>query len=142
MEFFKLQFGCIIVVLYVGFMYFREKAAYKIKTHEPIFETLLFSAIACIVLDGATALTVNHLENVPPVLNRILHLLFLFSLDFIVFVMFIYVISILGKNPKSRKMEFLFALPLVLSLAADACDERCSGSCSSCRLLEHGKSAF
>lgn len=118
MEFFKLQFGCILVVIYVGFMYFRERAAYKIKACEPVFETLLFSSLFCIALDGTTAWTVNHLEIVPPLLNRILHLLYFFALDFIVFIAFIYIISILDKNPRSRKTKFLFALPFVLSLVA------------------------
>lgn len=120
MNFFKLQFGCLLVVFYIGFMYWRERRALKIKKHEPVFETLCISAVFNILLDGATAWSVNHLEIVPPVLNGILHLLFLCSLDFIVFTMFLYVIGISRKLPKSKKEKFLLVLPLVINLAAVA----------------------
>lgn len=120
MNFFKLQFGCLLVVFYIGFMYLRERRALKIKKHEPVFETLCISAVFNILLDGATAWSVNHLEIVPPVLNGILHLLFLCSLDFIVFTMFLYVIGISRKLPKSKKEKLLLVLPLVINLAAVA----------------------
>lgn len=38
MEYGKLQIGCMLIVLYVVFIYIREKRAYKVKKRETIFE--------------------------------------------------------------------------------------------------------
>lgn len=117
MEFFKLQFGCMLVVLYVGFMYLCERSAYKIKKHSRVFEILSIASILSIALDGISAWTVNHIFIVPPVLNKTLHLFFLFSLDFIIFIMFVYELTILGRIPKTRKIKLLLTLPLIAASA-------------------------
>ncbi len=119
MEFFQIQFGCMLVVLYVGFMYFRERRAYKVKKHKRVFEILLISSIFNIALDGATAWTVNHLFVIPSVLNRILQLFFLLSLDFTAFVMFIYELIILRRKTSAKEKISLLALPLILSYFID-----------------------
>lgn len=35
MQYFKLQIGCMLIVLYVAFIYIREKYEYKVKQKEP-----------------------------------------------------------------------------------------------------------
>ena len=62
MQYSKLQIGCMLIVLYVAFIYIREKYEYKVKQKEPVFELLLITGILSIVFDGATAYTVNYLE--------------------------------------------------------------------------------
>lgn len=116
MEYFKLQLGCLLVVLYVSFIYFSEKKSYRIEKHRPIFESLLIAGILTIILDGVTAYTVNHLESVAPVLNGVLHLCFLCGLDLIVYLMFLYILEISRENPKSIKKRFLLKLPFIISL--------------------------
>lgn len=118
MRFCKLQIGCMLIVLYVGFMYLREKYAYGIKKREPVFEGLLAAGILSIAFDGATACTVNYLGQVPDALNGVLHLLFLSSLDVIEFLMFLYIIEICRGVPRRLPGRFLIALPLILNLAA------------------------
>ena len=61
MQYFKLQIGCMLIVLYVAFIYIREKYEYKVKQKEPVFELLLITGILSIVFDGATAYTVKCL---------------------------------------------------------------------------------
>lgn len=116
MEYFKLQLGCLLVVLYISFIYFTERKSYKIKKHRPIFEKLLIVGILTIILDGITAYTVNHLENVSPVLNGIFHLCFLCGLDSIIYLMFQYIFEISRGNPKSLKKRFLLKIPFIISL--------------------------
>ena len=65
MQYFKLQIGCMLIVLYVAFIYIREKYEYKVKQKEPVFELLLITGILSIAFDGATAYTVNYLDKVP-----------------------------------------------------------------------------
>ncbi len=116
MEHFKLQFGCLLVVLYVSFIYFSEKKSYKIKTHKPVFEGLLFVGIFTIFFDGLTAYTVNHLSKIPPLLNGIFHLCFLCGLDSIVYLMFLYILEISRGKTKSSKKSFILSLPFIISL--------------------------
>lgn len=117
MEHFKLQLGCLLVVLYVSFIYFLEKKSYKIKKREPIFESLLIVGIFTIIFDGITAYTVNHLENIPPFLNGIFHLCFLCGLDSIVYLMFLYILEISREKPKSLKKRLILNLPFIANLA-------------------------
>lgn len=121
MEYCKLQVGCILVVFYVTFIYLREREAYKVKKREPIFECLLLVGIIEIIFDGMTAYTVNHLDMIPSLWNRILHLCFLCSLDGIVFMMFLYIIDITMGIPKNKKKRFLLVSPLLVNLLIVVC---------------------
>ena len=53
-----------------------------------MFAWLLVMGILEITLDGITAYTVNHLDSVPAVVNMVLHMCFLCSLDIMMFLMF------------------------------------------------------
>ena len=53
-EYSKLQIGCMLIVIYIAFIYFRERYAYKVKKKEIVFELLLFTGIFSIAFDGIT----------------------------------------------------------------------------------------
>lgn len=116
MEHCKLQIGCLIVVLYVTFIYIREKQIYHQKTRDWLFEGLLGMGIISILFDGATAYTVNHLEQIPPLWNGILHMCFLISLDVLVFMMFLYMLDITKGLPVRKRVRFLLFLPLLINI--------------------------
>lgn len=105
MQYDKLQLGCLLIVLYVAFIYVRERYAYKIEK-EPVFAWLLVMGILEITLDGITAYTVNHLDSVPAVVNMVLHMCFLCSLDIMMFLMFLYLLDITRGIPKNRKKGY------------------------------------
>ncbi len=105
MEYFKLQIGCIIILLYVGFIYVKECRRYHRKLNETLFDELLEIGLISIALDGATAFTVNHLDTVPDILNKILHIAFLISLDSVIFVLFLYMLFMTGAFPKKNSKE-------------------------------------
>lgn len=117
MEYSKLQIGCMLIILYVAFIYYRERYAYKVKKKELVFELLLYMGIISIAFDGITACTVNHLADVPAVANAVLHACFLCSLDAMVFLIFIYVLDITRGIPKSRGARAVIILPFVINLA-------------------------
>ena len=117
MQYSKLQIGCMIIVLYVTCNYIREKRSYQIQDKNRVFGWLLGIAIYGIAMDGITAYTVNHLEQVPAPLNRFLHLQFLLAIDTFVFVMYLYVRKITGGLPKRKKTWMLLLTPLILNLA-------------------------
>ena len=116
-EYSKLQIGCLLIVLYVAFIYYRERYAYRVKQKEVIFELLLYTGIIGIVFDGLTAYTVNHLNQIPAIVNAVLHACFLCSLDAILFLIFMYILEITRGIPKSGKARAVIVLPLVVNLA-------------------------
>lgn len=116
-EYSKLQIGCLLIVLYVAFIYYRERYAYRVKQKEIIFELLLYTGIIGIVFDGLTAYTVNHLDQIPAIVNAVLHACFLCSLDAILFLIFMYILDITRGIPKSDKARAAIVLPFIVNLA-------------------------
>ena len=116
MEYCKLQFGCLIVLLYIAYAYVRECRQYQKKLKASVFDEMLMLAIFCVAMDGATAYTVNHLDQVSPLLNTVLHALFLIALDLAIFALFFYVLRITGRHPRRRAMKLLLYGPPVVTV--------------------------
>lgn len=116
-EYSKLQIGCMLIVSYIAFIYFRERYAYKIKKKEIVFELLLFTGIFSIAFDGITAYTVNRLGQISGLANDIFHACFLCSLDAIVFLIFLYILDITRGLPKKIKTGILISVPFVVNMA-------------------------
>ena len=114
MEYFKLQFGCL---LYIAFVYCREYRHYHIRWSFTLYNVLLCSGVASLLLDGATAYCVNHLDTVNPVLNAVLHGLFLISIDTVIFVMFLYLLDAAECLPRRRSRQLLLCAPFVVNVA-------------------------
>lgn len=112
---FKLQLGCFLICLYVAVLYLWERKVYRQTQREPLFDRLLALGLTSIFLDGTTAYTVNHLDRIPVAINDLLHLLFLLSLDSIIFLMFYYVLSITRGLPQRAAIRWLLWLPLTVS---------------------------
>lgn len=115
-EYCKLQIGCMLIVLYVGFIYYRERYAYKVKQRDLTFELLLYVGMAGIIFDALTAYTVNHLETIPAAVNATLHACFLCSLDAIVFLIFIYVLDLTKGITRDNRVGAMLALPFFVNM--------------------------
>ena len=113
MEHIKLQTGCLVILLYIAFIYLRECRLYHRNLKETLFDELLILGIISIILDGATALTVNTPELVNTPLNMVLHALFLISLDAEIFVLFLYMLHITGSFPAKKTAKRLIFLPFI-----------------------------
>ena len=113
MNFCRFQFGCLLIVVYITLNYLRECKKYQKSLDSSFFDELLVLAIISIVLDGITAVTVNMLDAVNPVLNKILHMLYLISLDTIVYFTFgFFLKSILSGIQKKTKI--LLSIPYLV----------------------------
>lgn len=117
-EYSKLQIGCMLIVIYIAFIYFRERYAYKVKKKEVVFELLLFTGIFSIAFDGITAYTVNRPGQISALANDVFHACFLCSLDAIVFLIFLYILDITRGLPVKRKMRILISLPFAVNMTA------------------------
>ncbi len=89
---FKLQLGCLILVLYFTATYVKDTFDKKVSCSF-WFDSLLVVVPWSIIFDGATAWTVNHLEVVPEWVNLLLHGLFFVSMDCVTILIFLYMMK-------------------------------------------------
>lgn len=116
MDYCKVQLGCLLIVSYIVFIYKRECKKYHKKLSSSIFDELMVLGIVSIALDGITAITVNHLDVVNITLNRILHLLFLLSIDTVIYMMFGYMVKMTGFLPQNRVKRFILNVPYLINV--------------------------
>jgi len=116
MEHCKLQIGCMLIILYIIFCYVKDCRHFHQKHKFSIFDGLLLLGSICLVFDGATAYTVNHLETVDSVVNMILHMFFLLGIDSFIFGLFLYMLSITEGLPKTKKKRLLLYSPFVVNV--------------------------
>lgn len=116
MEYCKLQIGCMLIILYIMFIYYKECRRFRQQHRLSVFDGLLVLGVVAIFFDGLTAYTVNHLEEVNTVVNRVLHLFFLLSLDSFIFWLFIYMISITMGLPKKKSRRLLLYSPFLVNV--------------------------
>lgn len=117
MENYKLQIGCLLIVLYLTFIYYKEQRRFHLQQRMTLYDFLLASGIFCLLLDGITAFTVNHQDSVNPILNLILHGLFLSSIDTVIFTVFLYLLDTTRGLPSDRRKRLFLFLPFLLNLA-------------------------
>ena len=111
----KLQIGCTVVLLYIMFVYYRERIRYGLRRRMRIFDALMAVGLVTLVLDGATAYTVNHPQAVSPALNLALHGAFLVGIDAVVFVEFLYILDMVRGLPRGRLARAALCLPFAVN---------------------------
>lgn len=116
MQFFRLQIGCLLVILYIVMTYIRETWRENTPRNR-YFNGLLVVAPCAVFFDGLTAWTVNHIPIVPDVWNRAAHLLFFIFMDLTIIVTAEYMYDqLLGFRQKSKEKRIL-QIPGIVSLA-------------------------
>ncbi|MBQ4553481.1 MAG: HD domain-containing protein [Spirochaetaceae bacterium] len=116
MEYIKLQIGCLAIVFFLIFVYLREVGVDPKKRTYSLFSAIYICAIVWIIFDGATSYTVNHLETVNYTLNLIFHMCFYVSIETMVFLMFLYILSITEGIPSKIWQKVLISLPFAVSI--------------------------
>lgn len=116
MEYCRLQIGCLLSVVYIGFIYFRECKRYHKKLSSSIFDEILILSMVCILFDGITAIMVNNLESVNMVWNKVFHLLFLVGIDTVVYMMFGYMLKTTGAIPAKKRNRVLLHIPYFINV--------------------------
>jgi len=116
LEYCKLQIGCMLIILYIVFIYLKECRRFRQKYKWSVFDGLLVLSVLEIFFDGLTAYTVNHLDSVNRTVNLGLHLIFLLCLDFFIFWLFLYMISITTGLPKKKSRILLLYSPFLVNV--------------------------
>lgn len=113
----KLQIAAIVVTIYILLNYSLAKRA-KSYQHR-VFMIALIDAIVYLVFDIVTVYTVNHLEQVPHVLNRICHNIYLTSMTFFLVLVFVYsYIMVKGDAKVIVKSALNWMIPWLLMVIA------------------------
>ena len=116
MKYAKLQFGCLLVILYIAIVYLRAIKRGKTKTCRE-YNLLMIMAPLAVIFDGITAWTVNHMEIVPAVVNRLVHLLFFLFMDFTIILTSLYMYNLLiGYEKTAKWKKLLLNLPGMISV--------------------------
>ncbi|MDO4459734.1 MAG: histidine kinase [Clostridia bacterium] len=111
----RMEIALSLVLLFIGYMYFSAEKQYN--SLHVTFQRLLISVQINLLLDGATVYTVNHLDTVPPLLNAILHRLFLGTLVFCIYLFYRYVSILMhDKSGRQTKLDIPARVFLILAL--------------------------
>ena len=112
----KLQVCCLIIIVFIMGIYFSAKRMRS--TEHDVFVALLFSSLLNLCFDIATVYTVNHLDEVPAVVNRILHNCFIVSISIVIYLMFLYITYLVCQEKvifagKYRWVKYPPILPII-----------------------------
>ena len=114
MAYTKTSFVCLLLLIYMGVFYFSKK-------HLPVRSTRLFngyyfSALTVVLFDFITLCTVNRMDVVPPIINLIAHIIYMLAINVMLYFMFVYEQSLLGKHQKiSKKTRIIQTSPMIIT---------------------------
>jgi len=112
MEHFKLQLGCLVILLFIAYTYVRELRTFKKEFRSTLFGGLIFMGIVSVILDGMTAYAVNNaaMEIISKDIFIVLHLL---SLDAVIFMLCIYMLQMINYSMERLSDKILILLPFI-----------------------------
>lgn len=120
LQYCKMQIICLLVLLYVGYIFVRE--GYYLNritgrsTCNRMFDILFLFAELSVLFDGITACTVNFTEQVPRGLNLALHLGMFLSYDIYAILLFLYWLSATIGIPKRMRAKVVCLLLGVIAI--------------------------
>lgn len=109
------EFGCMCIVSYIAWTYFSVKRR-KTIAHR-LFSALLIVSLINFVFDMVTVYTVNHGDEVPLIVNRAVHVIFVSSITTLLFIIYMYIRTLAYHEFRFR---IYWLVPLVVSIAAVA----------------------
>ncbi len=115
---YKTQVACVIFILYIGILYFQS--AGKKKGSSKWFVALLVCSFFQLIFDALSVYTVNHLETVSPLVNRIIHIVFLGLLQVMFYLAYRYLEIIIEEEIGRTVRKYRFTLiPLLFTMAGN-----------------------
>lgn len=110
----RMEIALILVLLFIACMYFSAECPHTL-LHKT-FSVLLITVIVHLVFDAATIYTVNHLDRVPAILNRILHRMFIGTMALVVYLFYQYIaILVQEETGKTRLLDTAARMFLVVA---------------------------
>ena len=113
---YKTQWACLIIILFIGILTF---SSCNRKTRSSRwFSVLLVCTSLQLIFDILSVYTVNHLETVSPIINRIIHIFYMGFMLSIFYLAYKYIETMieeaLGRN--LRRYQIVTAIPLIITI--------------------------
>ena len=99
----KMQTALLILTVFIACLYFSAKRKHDI--NHKLFSGMLITGMINLTFDIVTVYTVNHLNTVSPVVNRVCHDIFIGSLMIFIFLTFQYICVIIAQETQ-EEVEF------------------------------------
>lgn len=114
MAYTKTSFICLLLFIYMGYFHFSRKQL-PLKSTK-VFNGFYISAFSVVFFDYVTLCTVNLIGTVPEIINLIVHILYMLSINTMIYVTFLYEKSLLGEHLKIGKgLQMFYQIPYVIS---------------------------
>jgi len=113
-----LPFGCLLILIYVGIVYYFDSKDFRSTKKLQAFDYILLLGVLNVLLDIGKSYGVNHLDSVEPAFTLILYGLFFISTDVIVFYLCYVILDLTGTLPKRRIYKIIVYTPFVLNVLA------------------------
>ena len=113
---FRLQLACLVMLIFISVIYLSIRRV-KSYSHR-LFTVSLILSIIYTINDMISVYTVNHLETVPPLVNRFVHNLFMGSLMIEIYIFFSYTITLIYDEQELKKKRKKWTIPIVIALVA------------------------
>ena len=113
---YKTQIACAIIIFFIGVLYFTSTG--KKARSSKSFVALLVCSFAQLIFDVFSVYTVNHLETVSPILNRVIHIIFLGLLETLFYLAYRYLEIMIEEEIGKKIRKYSYTLtPLLVSIA-------------------------
>lgn len=116
----KTQIICLMILAYIGLIYIKEGNNLNKITRRSncniIFDIFFAVSQIAVLFDGITACTINYPDQVPRLLNQLLHLGMYLSYELYVTLLFLYWVSVTVGMPKKPLKIAAYILPSVISI--------------------------
>lgn len=113
---YKTQVACAIFILFIGVLYFHSTG--KKAGSSKRFVALLACSFSQLIFDVLSVYTVNHLETVSPVVNRVIHIFYMGFLQVLFYIAYRYLETIIEEEIGRTIRRYQFTLtPLLVAIA-------------------------
>lgn len=116
MQYFRLQLGCLMVILYVIVTYHKAAVQSRIPRNH-LFDALMVVTPWAVFFDGLTAWTVNHPDIVSAPVNGLAHLFFFVTMDLLIIITTLYMYDeTIGLSKRDKNKNLWLLVPGAISL--------------------------
>lgn len=111
---FKTSLVCLLLLIYMGLFYFSRK---RLPLHASrVFLCYYVFSLILIIFDMLTLYTVNHMEKVPAIINDVAHNIYLFLINFVIYLNFLYLRSLVEiKLNFSKSLRIIHSIPFLVT---------------------------
>lgn len=121
MESITLQFGCLLILLYIAALYRDDSRKFRIKSKLYYFDHVLILGILNVVLDGCKTYAVHHFDAISLPLLKVLYSAYFASINAIIFVLCFVILHLTNLLPKKRLHKFAISIPFTLCIILIVC---------------------